>query len=208
MFRGQNQRSYMGALIQSTIPTPGISRPTPFSILSGIRFQTTVRNPLPLSTKIEESTPKKMKWGEPIWILFHVLAEKVREDIFSSIRTELLNIIYIICSNLPCPDCANHAMIYLNNIKYKNIETKAQLKEMLFLFHNTVNQKKGFPIFPREKLEETYSKYPLFPVLQKFMVVFQDKHKSIRMISDDFHRGKIAIELQTWFNNHINAFST
>lgn len=212
MFRGQNQRSYMGALIQSTIPTPGIYKPTPFSLLSGLRFQNTVINQppqiIPSQThKVEEPNNKKMKWGEHIWVLFHVLAEKVRDDAFSSIRVELLNAIYSICANLPCPDCANHARLYLNDIKYKNIQTKAQLKEMLFVFHNTINQKKGFPIFPREKLEETYSKYHLFPVLQNFMLVFQNKHKSIRMISDDFHRGKLAIELKKWFNENINAFS-
>ena len=90
----------------------------------------------------------------------------------------------------------------------KNIQTKEQFKNMLFRFHNEVNTRKQFPLFPREQLEEKYSKYALFPVLHQFMVIFQDKHKSIRMIADDFHRTKVAKNLKVWFNEHISSFDT
>jgi hypothetical protein len=207
-----NQRSYIGTMIQSNHPTPG-PKPAPFSILS---FRGRVREPnanvpIPVNTKVAENQPttngpKKMSWGEPTWIVMHVLAEKVKDEEFPEIRAELLEVIYAICSNLPCPDCANHASMYLNDIRYKNIQTKEQLKNMLWSFHNMVNKKKDFPQFPRDQLETKYAAYPLIPALHAFMVKFQDKHRSIRMIADDFHRSKIAEKLKKWFNERISSF--
>lgn len=212
-----NQRSYIGTMIQSNHPTPGVGpKPAPFSILSfrgrspnieqGIINTTTNIKTEKEKEKSLDHGPKKMSWGEPTWALFHVLAEKVKDEDFPAIRAELLEVIYAICSNLPCPDCANHASMYLNDIRYKNIQTKEQLKNMLWSFHNTVNKKKDFPQFPREQLETKYAAYPLIPVLHAFMVKFQDKHRSIRMIADDFHRSKIAERLKKWFNERISSF--
>lgn len=216
-----NQRSYIGTMIQSNHPTPGL-KPAPFSILS---FRGRARND-PLSNdqtttnhnsnpniKVLEAEatntnePKKMSWGEPTWILLHVLAEKVKDEEFPAIRSELLDVIYAICSNLPCPDCATHAAMYLNEVRYKQIQTKEQLKHMLWTFHNMVNKKKNFPQFPREQLEPKYASYPFIYALRAFMVKFQDKHRSIRMIADDFHRSKIAEKLKKWFNERISCFN-
>ena len=94
-----------------------------------------------------EPTVKKMKWGEPTWFLFHTLACKVKEDCFQKVRGDLLNHIYSICVNLPCPMCANHAKEYMKNINFNTIRTKQDLIDMLYVFHNAVNKKKNFPYF-------------------------------------------------------------
>jgi len=150
--------------------------------------------------------PKKMKWGEPTWYLFHVLAEKVKDEHFSQIREGLLNTIYSICVNLPCPDCAQHASAYMNGINYKTIQTKEQLKYMLYSFHNTVNIKKEFAVFPISELDNKYSQMNLIQVIYRFMPHFQDKSKSIRMIANDFHRSRLAEQLKQWFNSNISFF--
>jgi len=150
--------------------------------------------------------PKKMKWGEPTWYLFHVLAEKVKDEHFSQIREGLLNTIYSICANLPCPDCAEHASAYMNGINYKTIKTKEQFKYMLYSFHNTVNIKKGFAVFPISELDNKYSQMNLIQVIYRFMPHFQDKSKSIRMIANDFHRSRLAEQLKQWFNSNISFF--
>jgi hypothetical protein len=152
-----------------------------------------------------QTQPKKMKWGEPTWILFHTLAEKVNENTFSQIRVELLNTIYSICANLPCPDCAEHATAYLNGINFKTIQTKEQLKYMLYTFHNTVNAKKGVELFPISNLDK-YAQMNLITVIYTFMPFFQDKSNSIRMIANDFHRNRIASQLKIWFNAYISYF--
>lgn len=153
----------------------------------------------------QQPPPKKMKWGEPTWILLHTMAEKVNENMFSQIRVELLNTIYSICANLPCPDCADHATAYLNGINFRTIQTKEQLKYMLYTFHNTVNANKGVELFPITNLDK-YAQLNLINVIYTFIPVFQDKSKSIRMIANDFHRTRMVGQLKIWFNTYISYF--
>jgi len=149
---------------------------------------------------------KSMKWGEPTWFFFHTLSEKIKEDKFDSIKSDLLNIIYTICSNLPCPDCASHATAYMNGINFNAIRTKQHLKDLFYTFHNTVNQKKGFEIFPYEQLDEKYSKAIFANIVQNFLNHFKNKHSSIHMIANDLHRGRIVNNVTDWLVKHMNCF--
>ena len=172
---------------------------------------TSVQLPKPTNLRavIQEPTPapsKKMKWGEPTWFLFHTLAEKVKEDQFPRIRAELLNIIHMICINLPCPMCAQHATEYMNGINFNAIQTKQQLKRMLFVFHNEVNKRKGVPLFPETELDAKYSTANLIPILQKFIHHFEDKHYGYRMMSSDFSRTNASANIKTWLAKNINSF--
>lgn len=176
------------------------------------------RNPQPIVVtsktyvqKIEEraqkeESKKKIRWGEPFWNLFHVLAEKVVEEKFMEVRDSLLNLIYTICVNIPCPDCANHAKLYLHGINFKSIQTKLQLKDMLFQFHNSVNARKFVPLFPRAMLDEKYARGQIGPIINHFLMHFNYKHKSIRMISDDFYRARVSQQLLKWFNENIPIY--
>ena len=152
--------------------------------------------------------PKKktMKWGEPTWFLVHTLAEKIKPEYFNEIRAELLNIIYVICSNLPCPNCAKHAVDYMNGVNFNTITTKDHLRMLLYRFHNEVNRRKGFAEFPLDQLSEKYSKSDTVKIIHYFIPFFEDKHKSIRMIADDMHRMRVALQLKSWFNKNIGAF--
>ena len=150
---------------------------------------------------------KKVKWGEPFWNLFHVLSEKlIDDDQFIWKKTQLLNIILIICRNLPCPDCSTHATNYLNNTNFNAIQTKQQLKQYFYDFHNSVNIRRGVPYYPITELDSKYSKGITINIIKEFMKHFENKHKSIHMISNDFHRGGIAVTLKQWFNEHIQYF--
>jgi hypothetical protein len=155
---------------------------------------------------VEQEAPKRMRWGQPIWFLFHTLAEKVKEENFQQIRLELLNNIYSICSNLPCPDCASHAVQYLNKINFNAIQTKLQLKELLFIFHNEVNKKKGYPLLSRSELDSKYSSAVTKRIIYNFVMVYQDKHKSVRMIANDMFRSRQIIFLKEWFSKNIQYF--
>jgi hypothetical protein len=149
---------------------------------------------------------KKMKWGEPTWFLFHTMAQKIKDEHFGSMRLSILNIISLICNNLPCPDCANHASEYMKKLNPNSIRTKEDLKLMLFQFHNVVNQRKGYPAFSVDNLDTKYSSAITVNIIQNFMFFFQDKHYSIRMIANDMHRKRIAELLKTWFNDNMQYF--
>ena len=147
-----------------------------------------------------------MTWGEPTWSFFHTMAEKVNDDTFASVREDILKYIYIICINLPCPECAQHARAYLSAINFNAIQTKAQLKDMLYLFHNEVNKRKGVTLMERNNLDSKYAQNVLSTTFYVFLVKFKDKHASIRMISDDMYRAGIAKQLATWFSGVQSKF--
>jgi hypothetical protein len=149
---------------------------------------------------------KKMRWGEPTWFLFHTLAEKVNETHFRTVRQELLNNIYAICSNLPCPDCANHAKAYLDGINFNAIQTKEDLRRLFHTFHNVVNQRKGYPLMPYEELGPKYTRANTVNMIRNFMEHFSDRHRSVKLLASDLHRSRMVIVLKDWFNKNIMYF--
>jgi hypothetical protein len=156
----------------------------------------------------DENPSKKVKWGQPTWFLLHTLSVKVKESEFKNIRTDLLNNIYAICTNVPCPICADHAKNYLNNINFNTIVTKEDLKMLLFNFHNNVNKKKDYPFFPYEQLDEKYSLAITNNIIRNFMVHFSDRNRSLKLLATDLHRSQLCILLKKWFNEKIGCFDT
>jgi hypothetical protein len=170
------------------------------------RFVSVQPSPPQAPVVVPEEPKPKMIWGAPIWFLFHTLAEKVKEDEFQIVRIELLNNIYAICVNLPCPVCSSHAKEYMDKINFSTIKTKHDLKNMLYQFHNEVNKRKGFALFPVADLDEKYSKAITVNIIQNFMIHFQDKHRSPKLIADDLQRAHIAMKLKEWFQKNIVHF--
>ena len=153
--------------------------------------------------------PKKkvMKWGEPTWFLFHTLAEKINEDSFPKIRIEFLNNIFAICANLPCPVCAEHATQYLTIKNFKNIKTKQELKDFFFNFHNVVNNRKNYPTFSYDDLDNKYSKANTVNIIYNFVYYFQDSTKNINMIANDLYRQSLITKFKTWINANFVHFT-
>jgi len=174
------------------------------SILPQINRNITQEQP----QQLVENTAKKVKWGEPTWFLLHTLSVKVKESEFKNIRMDLLNRIYAICTNLPCPDCSNHAKTYLDNINFNTIQTKEDLKILLFIFHNDVNKKKSYPLFPYDQLDEKYSLAITHNIIRNFMFHFSDKNRSLKLLAGDLQRSQLCSLLKNWFNEKISYFDT
>jgi hypothetical protein len=184
-----------------------VNIPTHQSVLSmNINVQVKPQVSIPVDTFEEPTKPKKMKWGEPTWFLFHSLAQKVKDEHFAIVKNELINTIYTICKNLPCPMCATHATQFMNSVNFSTIQNKKDLIDLLWRFHNEVNVKKNVPIFPYEQLQEKYSRANLVNIIQLFMYHFKDKHASLRMIADDMFRQKLAVKMQDWFRQNLQYF--
>lgn len=213
-----NTRSYISTVSPSppNVPSTGNARIMAFTRSRKLPKSTTEgHTPTNVEVKISKSyvdrveetvKQKRILWGEPFWNFFHVLAEKVKESEFPKIRKELLNIIYTICTNLPCPDCTQHAVQYLNGINFNHIQTRDQLKDMLYHFHNAVNARKGYPLFPREELDARYTKAIFIPNVERFLYFFQLRHHSVRLMADDLHRQRLAKQISEWIKNHITCF--
>lgn len=160
----------------------------------------------PQQESTEAPPTGRTRWGPPIWTFFHTLAEKVKPDYFPVVKTGLLNLINQICINLPCPDCANHASQYMRAVNFNSIQTKEDLKNMLYRFHNSVNGRKGSPFFDYGELTSKYSTANTSIVIQQFMEVFSKKSYSIRMIANDFHKSRFIIQMKQWLANNLQYF--
>lgn len=158
-------------------------------------------------TPVSADTPKPMKWGAPTWFFFHTLAEKIKDEHFVSLRKEMLDIIYSICVNLPCPICSKHATEYMKSINFNVITNKEQLKNMLLVFHNDVNKRKGIPEFTRAELDQKYSKSNTVLIIRNFMHFFQPKSYNIKLIADDLQRRTLISNLNQWLTKNIQCFS-
>jgi hypothetical protein len=148
----------------------------------------------------------RMLWGPPIWFMLHTVAHKVFDENFQEIRVELLNIIYVIVTNLPCPICSDHAKEHLKSINFNTIQTKEDLKYFLFDFHNLVNTRKKYPLFTYDELNTKYSTAITKNILQNFMVQFTKKSGNIRLISEDLFRKRMTSNIMTFFEKNINYF--
>ena len=144
-------------------------------------------------------------WGPPVWLLFHTMVEKMIDTEFAKIGPQLFGIMQQICKLLPCPDCATHATDVLNKVKFSSIKNKEDFKMMLYYFHNTVNKRKGYALYRAEDLE-IYSKYELSKVFYNFSNTFNEKTRSLKLMSQSLARKSLLIYLHDWFRNNQTSF--
>jgi hypothetical protein len=77
---------------------------------------------------------------------------------------------------------------------------------MLYIFHNIVNKRKGYPLFSYDQLDEKYSKAITMRIIQNFMIHFSDRSRSLKLLPTDLYRQRLYEQMKIWFNNNISAF--
>tara|TARA_B100000925_G_C21962980_1_gene454247 strand:+ start:32 stop:688 length:657 start_codon:yes stop_codon:yes gene_type:complete len=177
-------------------PIQNINRITNIRAINGLLPTTT--EPIPHR--------KEMTWGRATWFLFHTLAEKVKEEYFLQIKKELCNNIYKICSCLPCELCRAHAIEYVQNINFDNIQTKTDFKRMLFNFHNVVNKNKNYQIYKYEDLDEQYKKGNLIQIINNFFTqhsISRNKNSPTLVM---FHTS-IMDQFKLWLKDNLQYFN-
>ena len=150
--------------------------------------------------------PVKLKWGKPIWTFFHVMAQKMKDEHFHILIPGFMQMIVSICSILPCPICSKHAIEYINSTNINNIRSKTDLIDFFHRFHNAVNQRKGYAFFPRENVVATYENLSTYLVIREFMFHFEDRHRSTKLMAEDFLRRRVVPQVKTWINTNIQYF--
>ena len=143
-------------------------------------------------------------WGPAIWTLFHTLCERIDEKYYEKLSPQLFYFIVRICKFLPCPECASDATAFLAKIKFSDLKTKQDLKNVLYLFHNSVNAKKKKPLFNYGNME-IYGKYNLIYVVNNFLLKYQTKG-NMKLLSESFQRQITINEFKAWFMRSIRAF--
>ena len=146
------------------------------------------------------------EWGPPIWTFFHTLAEKIHDDAYAELMPQLVAYIKKICVYLPCPDCSQHATAFLSRINFSNVKTKTDFKNVLYMFHNTVNKRKFKRLFNYDLLADTYSKNNVIVCYNNFVQVYQTRG-NIRLLAESFQRTLILQNFKKWFIVNIKHFT-
>ena len=149
--------------------------------------------------------PKNL-WGPAIWYMLHTTAEKIKSESFSMLKNDLFLHIRSICGNLPCPNCSMHAIAYLKNVDFSKINTKEDLKRMLLLFHNDVNKRLGKEEFTYSELNDKYSRGDYTKILNVFFKYFEDKHKTVHMLSNDMFTQRVSMRIRQWILTNRQHF--
>jgi hypothetical protein len=144
------------------------------------------------------------QWGPPTWIFFHTLAEKIKDSSFELVGKSLVSNINRICSLLPCPECSQHAKTFWSRVNFATIKTKTDLKNILYVFHNTVNRRKRQPLFKYEKLEY-YKTRNVIETYNNFSRNF-NTYGNMNLIADSFHRVRLLAYLKKWLTINIQHF--
>lgn len=158
-----------------------------------------------VSSVVSPAIDKKQLWGKHIWLFIHGLLEKLKENSFPVIKQGLINNLKLICGNLPCPDCSNHANQYLNKMDMNKIQSKRDLVLYFFTFHNDINKKKGYPLYPVEQLD-IYKNSNIRNMYQNFRYFFTEQYHSIKLISENFHRQRASKRFEEWLNQNSHHF--
>jgi len=146
------------------------------------------------------------QWGPPTWIFMHTLAEKVKEDHFHIIGPQIIANLMQICFNLPCPDCADHSREFWSKVNVRNLKSKTDLKNLLYVFHNCVNKRKNNRPLKYENLN-LYSSKSLVDTFNQFARNFNTKG-NMKLLTESFHRGRLLTSLKGWLIANMGHFDT
>lgn len=147
------------------------------------------------------------QWGNITWYLFHGIAEKIKEDKFSENKELIINIIKSICANLPCPECSDHATKTLNTINFNSINTRDELKDFLFKFHNIVNKRTNKEEYKKEELDKKYSIIIMPIIFNYFFKVYSINNKNEKMMMYTAFKNQFLSKLRKDLNKliiHLN----
>ena len=136
------------------------------------------------------SDENEIHWGTALWHFFHVLANKIKPESFHIIRVELLQFIQLICNNIDCGKCRNHAIEYLEKNNFMQINSVNEFKNFFFTFHNTSNFDKQTELFLIDDLSK-YDSFVLSTVLQnilKYDYIFDNELELFNEINNWFSK--------------------
>ena len=148
----------------------------------------------------------KLEWGPPIWTFFHTLAEKIKPEHYQRKSRELFDIIFLICKNLPCPICTDHATKYLKKINPLSLKTKDDMKLMLFQFHNEVNKRKQYPVFSLSELDSKYARANTIEVMNHFILSYSKKSRNLQLIAIEMGKTAALKQTRQWLHNNLDIF--
>ena len=106
---------------------------------------------------------------------------------------------------LPCPECSIHAKQFWANVNTKNIKTKQDLINLIFVFHNSVNKRRGIRPFRYVDLQY-YNTLNLIETFNNFARSF-NTNGNMKLLTESFHRGRLLQILRVWLMSNLASFN-
>jgi hypothetical protein len=144
------------------------------------------------------------EWGPPIWKLFHTLCHKIKPEYFSQYGKELFLFIFRICCNLPCPECSQHAKQFLSKVSVPSLKVKEDLINIIYIFHNSVNQRKKKGLYSFENIND-YGNNDIKNVYNQFIRVFHTKG-NMNLLTESFQRDMLVKQFKAWLTKNHRIF--
>tara|TARA_B110000879_G_scaffold205018_1_gene284834 strand:- start:2060 stop:2347 length:288 start_codon:yes stop_codon:yes gene_type:complete len=94
----------------------------------------------------------------------------------------------------------------MKKVNFNAIHTTEDLKKMLYIFHNSVNERKKYAEFSYDDLNEKYSNLEFNQVVNKFMFHFQQKVYAINLIAQQISRQKNVAVVKKWIVDNTHLF--
>lgn len=172
-------------------------------------------NKLVLSNKVIKKTNREMykkktyikknlPWAYSTWHLFHLIPARISDKDFMLHKEIILKFILHCCNKLPCPYCKNHAQNYIRRYTLARINSKEQLEEYLFNFHNNAHR---VPRHVKKKMVlPQYKTMNIRQVFEKFEQTFFQSFVGGRYFSD-WIRNDFKSEYYTFKNTIINKLN-
>ncbi len=149
---------------------------------------------------------KKKEWGNAVWLLFHTLAEKLKDEHRAELPI-LISHITQICNNLPCPDCQQHASKTMAHVNVSSIgASKDTLIDFLWKFHNDVNRRTKTLFYSQEELGK-YKTANTYNVVKNFIQIMSRVANNDKTMLHGFHRSLYMKQFIDYINNNMNKYN-
>lgn len=149
---------------------------------------------------------KKKDWGNAVWLLFHTLAEKIKPE-YTEELIVIVSHITSICSNLPCPDCQQHASRVMAQVNKNAIAaSKETLIDFLWKFHNEVNKRTKAAFYSKESLDK-YKTANTINVVKYFIQIMSKTSNNEKTMLNGFHRNIYMKKFIEYINANINKYN-
>lgn len=149
---------------------------------------------------------KKSVWGPCVWKTIHSLTVKIKDSHFNDKKKELIDLIFKICSNLPCPMCSEHCRGLLKKYKILHVKTKEELINIMFKIHNDVNIRLKKPLFKYEEVIPLYKSYNLKEILNDYYNKTIESRFAEKMMLYNFHKMEFLKYFKKYVLNNIQYF--
>lgn len=132
------------------------------------------------------------KWGPNIWCYIHTYTTKIKENLNNNEMKIVMEHLYSVSTNLPCPICSEHARKYLSS-KYKYVHSKSELVKLFIDFHNDVNKRKSKPI-KENNIIDIYKSKQLIECANNYVYTWQKASTSKYLGSTSNFANKLYIK--------------